>query len=92
MLHSPLHTLESTQATGSESAFNGGMVESLEFRMLNISAVGNTVLTERVDVFNFAASSIELPVMGAFEVAGDKLSAWRDYFDLNQFMSQLPQG
>ena len=30
LLHSPLHTLESTQATGSESAFNGGMVESLE--------------------------------------------------------------
>lgn len=30
LLHSPMHTLESTQATGSESAFNGGMVESLE--------------------------------------------------------------
>jgi hypothetical protein len=30
LLHSPLHTLESTTATGSESAFNGGMVESLE--------------------------------------------------------------
>jgi hypothetical protein len=30
LLHSPLHTLEATSATGSESAFNGGMVESLE--------------------------------------------------------------
>jgi hypothetical protein len=30
LLHSPLHTLESTTSTGSESAFNGGMVESLE--------------------------------------------------------------
>jgi len=30
LLHSPMHTLESTTATGSESAFNGGMVESLE--------------------------------------------------------------
>jgi hypothetical protein len=30
LLHSPLHTLQSTSATGSESAFNGGMVESLE--------------------------------------------------------------
>jgi hypothetical protein len=30
LLHSPLHTLESSQATGSESAFNGGMVDSLE--------------------------------------------------------------
>ena len=49
-------------------------------------------MTERVDVFNLDAKSIELPVMGAFEVSGDKLAAWRDYFDLIQFMSQLPQG
>ena len=69
-----------------------GAVESLEFRMLAIAANGTTVLTERVDVFNFANSSIELPVMGAFDIAGDKISGWRDYFDLNQFMSQLPQG
>jgi limonene-1,2-epoxide hydrolase len=30
--------------------------------------------------------------MGTFEVSGDKITAWRDYFDLNQFMSQIPQG
>jgi len=30
--------------------------------------------------------------MGTFEVKGDKIAAWRDYFDLNQFMSQMPQG
>jgi limonene-1,2-epoxide hydrolase len=69
-----------------------GMVESLEFRMVHISASGNTVLTERVDVFNFPTSKIELPVMGAFDVVGEQITGWRDYFDLNQFMSQLPQG
>jgi limonene-1,2-epoxide hydrolase len=69
-----------------------GAVESLEFRVLAIAATGTTVLTERVDVFHFADRSLELPVMGAFDVAGEKISGWRDYFDLNQFMSQLPQG
>jgi limonene-1,2-epoxide hydrolase len=68
-----------------------GAVESLEFRVLAIAATGSTVLTERVDVFNFASSKIELPVMGAFDITGEKISGWRDYFDLNQFMSQLPQ-
>ena len=29
LLHSPMHTIESTTPTGSESAFNGGMVETL---------------------------------------------------------------
>jgi hypothetical protein len=32
---------------------------------------------------------IELPVMGTFVVRDGKIAAWRDYFDLNQYMSQL---
>jgi limonene-1,2-epoxide hydrolase len=30
--------------------------------------------------------------MGTFELAGGKISAWRDYFDLAQFQKQLPAG
>ena len=41
------------------------------------------------DVFVTADKQIELPVMGTFEVSGGKIAAWRDYFDMNQFMSQL---
>ena len=52
-------------------------------------ATGNTVLTERVDVFVLPNATIELPVMGTFEVKDGKIAAWRDYFDLNQYMSQL---
>ena len=70
--------------------FTGG-VESIEFRVRNIAASGSLVLTERVDVFTFPTATIELPVMGTFEVSEDKITAWRDYFDLNQFMSQIPQ-
>ena len=65
---------------------------SLEFRVLAIAATGDTVLTERVDVFHLPTKSIELPVMGAFDIRGEQISGWRDYFDLNQIMSQLPQG
>ena len=67
-------------------------VEKVEFRVGKIAAEGSTVLTERVDVFTLAAKTIDLPVMGAFEVRDGKIAAWRDYFDLNQFMSQMPQG
>jgi len=28
--------------------------------------------------------------MGIVEVNGGKINAWRDYFDLSQFASQLP--
>jgi limonene-1,2-epoxide hydrolase len=67
-------------------------VERMEFRVTNIAAAGNVVMTERVDEFVLPHTTISLPVMGTFEVAGDKIAAWRDYFDLNQYMSQLAGG
>ena len=63
--------------------------ERVEFRVRNIVGSGETVLTERVDVFHLPNATIELPVMGTFEVKDGKIVAWRDYFDLNQYMSQL---
>ena len=47
------------------------------------------MLTERVDVFVLPNVTIELPVMGTFEVRDGKIAKWRDYFDLNQYMTQL---
>ena len=91
------HNIPVAPVTGKQAirdtiaGFTAG-VDSVEFRVLNIAADGNVVLTERVDAFITPAVTIELPVMGTFEVEGDKIAAWRDYFDLNQFMSQLPQG
>jgi limonene-1,2-epoxide hydrolase len=64
-------------------------VDRIEFKVLNIVGAGDVVLTERVDVFVYPDKTIELPVMGTFEVRDGKIAAWRDYFDLNQYMSQL---
>ena len=65
-------------------------VDRIEFRVDNIAGDGDVVMTERVDIFSLSdGRAIELPVMGTFEVSGGRISAWRDYFDLNQFMSQL---
>ena len=91
------HNIPIAPVTGKEAiratiaGFTGG-VDTIEFRVLNISADGNVVMAERVDAFITPGHTIELPVMGTFEVKGDKIAAWRDYFDMNQFMSQMPQG
>jgi limonene-1,2-epoxide hydrolase len=63
-------------------------VERIEFRVKNVATAGNVVMTERVDVFVQPERTIELPVMGTFEVVDGKIAAWRDYFDLNQYMTQ----
>src|SRR5258707_1022737 len=64
-------------------------IESIQFRVINIAANGPVVMTERVDVFKLREKSFELPVMGIFEVSDGKISAWRDYFDMNQFTSRM---
>ena len=77
------------QIRATVEGFTGG-VDSIEFRVDAIAADGGTVLTERVDIFTFPNGRIELPVMGTFEVRDGKIAAWRDYFDMQQFMSQMP--
>jgi limonene-1,2-epoxide hydrolase len=73
-----------------ESFSNG--VDKIEFRVDAIAAEGGTVLTERVDVFTTPTVTVELPVMGTFEVRDGKIAAWRDYFDMKQFMDQMAAG
>lgn len=70
------------------AGFTAG-IDRIEFEVLHAAATGNVVLTERVDRFFSPERTIELPVMGTFEVDGGAITAWRDYFDLGQFTSQL---
>ena len=63
--------------------------DQVVFEVRHAVAEGGVVLTERVDHFVSPARTVSLPVMGIFEVGDGLITAWRDYFDLNQFMSQL---
>jgi len=63
--------------------------DRVDFEVRHAVAQGDVVLTERVDHFVSAQRTVSLPVMGTFELDGGLIKAWRDYFDLNQFMSQL---
>ena len=63
--------------------------DGVEFEIVHALADGDLVVTERVDHFVSAERRVSLPVMGIFELHDGKITAWRDYFDINQFMSQL---
>jgi limonene-1,2-epoxide hydrolase len=60
-------------------------IAAVHFDMLAIAADGNRVLTERLDRFVRADGSevAAVKLMGIFEVEGDCIVAWRDYFDVN---------
>ena len=62
--------------------------ERAEFEITHIAASGDDVLTERLDRF-VGEKSVELPVMGTFEVKDGKITSWRDYFDLSMWTKQM---
>ena len=51
-----------------------------DIEIVNLAVAGNVVLTERVDRLVIDGKPHDAAGMGAFEVRGDKISAWRDYF------------
>jgi limonene-1,2-epoxide hydrolase len=60
-----------------------GFVKNLswiENEILNLAVSGNVVLTERVDHMVYDGARLDAPGMGTFEVVGEKITAWRDYF------------
>lgn len=66
-----------------------GMGGSVSVDMVHVLVDGPLVMTERVDYFVAGGRSLALPVCGVFELAGEQIAAWRDYFDLGQFASQM---
>ena len=66
------------------------MAKGLEFKVLRSAANGNTVLNERVDIFDLGGGKkIELPVAGVFEARGGKIALWRDYSDLQMYTKRM---
>jgi limonene-1,2-epoxide hydrolase len=62
-----------------------GNCSSIEFTVHNQVAAGNLVMNERTDKLAMGGNTIELPVMGVFEIRDGKINSWRDYFDMGAF-------
>ncbi|HEY2427381.1 MAG TPA: limonene-1,2-epoxide hydrolase family protein [Acidimicrobiales bacterium] len=60
-----------------------------QFEILRQAATGNIVMNERIDRLQMNGKAIEVQVAGVWQVDGDKITLWRDYFDMGQVTSQL---
>jgi limonene-1,2-epoxide hydrolase len=65
------------------------MCESMTIETIHLAVRDNVVLTERIDSFTIGQKVAPLPVMGVFEIRDNKISAWRDYFDMAQITKML---
>lgn len=68
---------------GAATGMAGMKIDVLALAETGGAETGNKVLTERVDYILDAGGEtvMTVPVMGIFEVAGGRITAWRDYFD-----------
>jgi limonene-1,2-epoxide hydrolase len=81
------HNIGSEPAVGREASlaavkFQFDMFDPIAFRIRNLAADGETVLTERVDEITANGVMAPVPVMGTFEVRAGRIVQWRDYFDM----------
>lgn len=64
---------------------------SINFEIRHQLAAGNLVFNERVDHSVWGGKKVSLPVLGVFELEGDKIKSWRDYFDMATFTKALEE-
>jgi limonene-1,2-epoxide hydrolase len=82
------HNIPMDAVTGREAirdfiAGFAGPFASARFTVHHQSAAGDVVLNERTDTFVFEdGDTLDIRVMGVFEIRDGRIHAWRDYFDL----------
>lgn len=64
-------------------------IDENKFEVLRIVAESHQVVVERLDKHRVADEWFELPVTGVFEVNAQKITYWREYFDLATVQSDL---
>jgi limonene-1,2-epoxide hydrolase len=64
--------------------------DSYSYKMINIAASGDTVLTERLDMIKTPSGEVVgVPVMGTFVVHDGKIARWTDYWDTTLPMKMM---
>lgn len=69
---------------------NGKGRVGFEVKFHRIAAEGNAVLTERTDALIVGPLRLQFWVCGTFEVHAGKITLWRDYFDMFDFLVKAP--
>jgi limonene-1,2-epoxide hydrolase len=86
----PVRGRVAIEATFAQFMRIGGQVD---VEMIHMVAEGPIVMTERVDHLTRAdGTTASLSMMGVIEVHDGLITAWRDYFDLSQFTSEVLEG
>jgi limonene-1,2-epoxide hydrolase len=87
--NSPWQPVKGREAIRETLRRGASRMKALPWEIRHMVADGNIVVTERVDHFLVDDRRVSVPCMGIFELREGKITAWRDYWDLQQFERQL---
>lgn len=80
------------EAVRAKLAFAIEGLKRFELRFSAVSASSGIVMSERIEDWHFPTGEVaSLPVMCVHEIADGKIAAWREYWDMQTLMSQMPQ-
>ena len=88
------HNMPARPVAGRETlkAFIGGFIKdwtSTRWELLTLVSSGDVVIAERVDHTVAGGRTVALPCCGVFEMENGRIKVWRDYFDMQTFVSGL---
>ncbi|MBY8822058.1 nuclear transport factor 2 family protein [Sphingomonas colocasiae] len=90
VLHSMMiEPINGQKAIAERIAQLGDGTESIKLDVRNIGRVGDVVFIERVDRFVYKGHAGAVPVVGVLEVEGDKIKAWREYYDRAMLVREM---
>lgn len=90
VLHSMmLDPIVGREAIGKRIDLLGAGTESITLHIHNIAVTGSTVFIERTDEFVFNGHHGKVPVVGVLEVEGDRIRAWREYYDRAELVAAM---
>lgn len=85
--HEPL---SGTKAITGDFERQHALWSDLRINVSHIASAGNVVFTERIDTVHMMGRDVQIHMVGVFEVDDrDKITSWRDYFDMKEVESQL---
>lgn len=73
-------------------AFIAGFIRdwtATTWEIVSLTAAGDTVVAERVDHITAGDKSVDLPCCGVFQMRDGAIAVWRDYFDLQTYITAL---
>jgi limonene-1,2-epoxide hydrolase len=86
----PRGTYQGIDAIRAELQAMAQMVPSTTADVKNLIASGETVMVERVDVFEMMGKTFDVEISGVFTVNSDgRITRWRDYYDMRSLEERV---